>query len=359
MKNRIFGFDVVRAVAIVLVMIGHTLGYLYTGEFSFFLSFLSGFFGVELFFVLSGVLIGSLLIRVFRSENFTAGLRRFLVRRWLRTLPLYFAVLPVYWFGNYFIDTVKNQDVALWKYVFFVQNFFSVQPTFFGVSWSLSVEEWFYVLFPLVLFIIKKAQPSVSTKTLFGTGVGIFVFYFLLMRFLAFPNYHFTFYEGVRKIAFFRLDSIVYGILGALGFEFYRSSLRSMRHLLFIAGIALLVFNQYFIFKDHYSHLFYFNTSYYSMLGLGIVLLFPFFKELKGKENIFTHFITFISRISYSLYLVHWLVFKFLELSWFSAFPGWTKFMLFFLLSVAAAFFTYTFIEKPFLRYRDRVTSKI
>jgi len=354
LERRIFGYDVIRASAIFLVMIGHSLGYLYSGTYSFFLSFLSGFFGVELFFVLSGVLIGRLLLEVFSSNDILKNLKNFLLRRWLRTLPMYFVMLLVYWLGNRNFDAVQNADVPLWKYFFFVQNFFRVQPTFFGVSWSLSVEEWFYVLFPLVLWMIKKRQPSISLKSLFGIGIFTFLGYFLLMRFLAFPHYHFTFYEGVRKIAFFRLDSIVFGIFMAFGFRFVNDKIRANKYLFLLIAIVLFIVNQYIIFNNNYTHLHYFNTFYYSVLGCALMFIFPFFRNLKISKSPLSNGITFVSKISYSLYLIHWSVFKFLQLSYFSAIPNPAKFIIFFLISFTAAGFTYYCIEKPMMKFRER-----
>lgn len=356
MEKRIFGYDCIRAIAVLLVMTGHTLGYVYSGTYSFFLSFLSGFLGVELFFVLSGALIGKLLIDVFHSKNYSQKLKNFILRRWFRTLPMYFIMLLVYWFGNRFIDAVQNPDVPLWKYFFFIQNFYHVQPTFFGVSWSLSVEEWFYVLFPLVLLIIKKGQSKLSTKKILFISIVIFLVYSLLMRFLALQEYHYSFYEGVRKIAFFRLDAIAFGILMAFGFHYFKDKISKNKILLFILGTVLLLVNQYLIFKDNYSNLNYSNTLYYSILGIGLMLIFPFFRELKPQNNSFGKGVLFISKISYSLYLIHWLVFKFLELSYFSFIPGVGKFVLFFILSFISACFTYYFIEKPILKYRDSIT---
>ena len=335
-------------------MLGHTLGYLYSGAYSFFLSFLSGFFGVELFFVLSGILIGKLLIQVFEKENYTKHLKNFILRRWFRTLPMYFIALFVYAFGDYFFDAIKNPEVPVWKYFFFLQNFFEVKPMFFGVSWSLSVEEWFYVLFPFVLFLIKKGKPKISTKSLFVIAISVFLFYFLFMRFLAFSGSHFSFYEGVRKVAFFRLDSIVFGILMAFVLWFYPKFISEKKKILFLNGCLILLLNQYLIFKDNFTHLQYFNTLYYSVLGFGLMLIFPLFKDLKLKKSFFTKTITKISKISYSLYLVHWLVFKFLEMSYFSEIPTLVKFILFFLISFLVATFTYQFIEKPFLKFRDK-----
>ena len=354
MEKRVFGYDLVRAVAILLVLVGHVLGYIYAGTYSFFLSFLSGFFGVELFFVLSGVLIGKLLIQVFNSAQIKRELKKFLIRRWLRTLPLYFVMLFVYWFGNRYFDSVQNHDVALWKYFFFIQNFKEVQPTFFGVSWSLAVEEWFYVLFPASLYLIKLIFRHLNNKNLFIIVFWIFSIYFLGMRLLFFNQYHFSFYEGVRKVAFFRLDAISFGVLIAYGMFYFKYFLLARKKFLFLVGTIILSLNQFIIFQDHFKHLFYFNTFYYSVLGFGLACLFPFFYQLNSKNRLLISSITFISKISYSLYLIHWLVFKFLELAFFDLIDAPVKFFIFFILSLIGASITYFFIEKPILKYRER-----
>lgn len=358
MKTRNFGFDFIRSTAILLVMMGHTLGFVYAGELSFFISFLSGFFGVELFFVLSGVLIGGILIQVFSGGNLVKNIQNFLIRRWMRTLPLYYVMLLVYGLGNTFFDSVTNEGVPFWKYLFFIQNFFQVQPTFFGISWSLSIEEWFYVLFPLVLFFLKKGFPAISLKNLFLLAAAIFILYFLVMRIFALHEYHFHFYEGARKIAFLRLDAIAFGILGAVAFYFFPDWLKKNRFWLLVLGIFILMINQYQIFKDQYSHLDYFNTVYYSFLGIGLLLLFPVFRFWNVSKNLFTTGITFLSKISYSLYLVHWLVFRLVSLSFFSFLPGFGKLLLFLFLSTVFAGFTYFFIEKPALRLREKMVLK-
>lgn len=339
-------------------MAGHVLGYVYAGEYSFFIAFLSGFLGVEMFFILSGVLIGQLLIEVFDSEHVWEHLKIFIIRRWLRTLPLYFIMLMIYWVGNKYFDSIENADVALWKYFLFIQNFFHIQPTFFGISWSLGIEEWFYVLFPLTLFLMKKTNQNFSAKRILSIGVLIFLFYFLLMRIIAFSYYDFTFYEGVRKLAFFRLDAIAFGILAAITFHFYHEKIFARRYALLGMGMGVLIFNQYLIFRNNYSDLYYFNTVYYSVLGLALASVFPFFKEVKCSSSLFLTIIRYISKISYSLYLLHWLVFKFLELPYFSFIPDVIKFILFFLFSFIAAGISYKYIEKPVINYRNRVYRK-
>ena len=335
-------------------MLGHTLGFLYVGEYSNFLSFLGGFFGVELFFVLSGVLIGKILIEILQKTNFTLHLKNFVLRRWLRTLPLYFIMLIVYWVINYFFNPVQIEEVPLWKYLFFLQNFTDLKPMIFGVSWSLSIEEWFYIGFPALLLLLKSVFSKLEKQKLILLVISFFILLSLLIRILFFST-DFNFYEGARKITLYRLDSIAFGVLGAFGFYYFKEKLKKYRYHFLILGLVLLITNQYIISKDQYSHIFYFNTLYYSVLGLSLVLLFPFFKELRLQNGILKKCIIWISKISYSLYLIHWIVFKSLDSQIFDFAPNLVKFVLFIAISIVLASITYVWIEKPILKFRDKI----
>lgn len=114
-----------------------------------------GQFGVELFFVLSGWLIGGLYWRE-RQETGDVDLRRFWYRRWLRTLPPYFVGLAL----TYAAVWAGRRQPFDFGYLVFVQNYYPRIP-FFVVSWSLCVEEQFYLLLPLLLllFIRLRALP--------------------------------------------------------------------------------------------------------------------------------------------------------------------------------------------------------
>lgn len=358
MKNRVFGFDLIRAVAVFLVVVGHGLGFVYAGTYSFFFSFLCGFLGVELFFVLSGVLIGGLLIKVFDEKDIGPPLRNFLMRRWWRTLPMYFLMLMVYYAGDRFFDSEITQNISLWKYLFFLQNFTAVQPTFFGVSWSLSIEEWFYVLFPATLFLIKTAVPKITTKKLFLISVLLFALVFLYLRIHQFEAGRYSFYEGARKIALLRLDAVAFGIFAVWLMHFYSEKVFKIKNRLLLLGVIILAVNQFIIFKDNYSHLRYFNTFFYTVLGFGMCLLFPYISHIKIPKPLLLKSITFLSKISYSLYLVHWLIFRFINTKY-SAFLQWPlKFIAYLMLCFIAAALLYRFIEKPVLKYRERIYAR-
>lgn len=108
-----------------------------------------GQYGVDLFFVLSGWLIGGL----YWNERVRFGgvqLGRFWLRRWLRTIPPYLAALALSWLAV-FIQWRKPLDLG---YLVFIQNYYEKIP-YFLVSWSLCIEEHFYLLMPLLLLVFK------------------------------------------------------------------------------------------------------------------------------------------------------------------------------------------------------------
>ena len=144
--NRNFGLDLLRASAIAGVFVAHevTLNHIPA------LSDLLGS-GVELFFVLSGFLVGRIYFRSTGQLNFSPW--NFWRSRWLRTIPPYFAALGLY----YLLDRAlmhPPQAALPWYYCLFLQNYLGI--TGFGPSWSLCVEEHFYLLLPLFIFAVDR-----------------------------------------------------------------------------------------------------------------------------------------------------------------------------------------------------------
>ena len=115
--------------------------------------------GVDLFFVLSGFLIGGIMLRDFNQSSSIYELLSFWKRRWFRTLPLYFLILGL----NYVV--VKNEwikgdiEQANSTFLCFLQNLTEPFYDFFWESWSLSVEEWFYLTSPVLFFLLLKLKP--------------------------------------------------------------------------------------------------------------------------------------------------------------------------------------------------------
>ena len=184
-----------------------------------------GGLGVELFFVLSGFLIGGLLLDVAERSPTWRGCFTFLVRRWMRTLPLYIlwiAVLMV-------IMRPPSRGEYAVAYLTFTQNLFWPMPPgdWFGVSWSISIEEWFYLLFSSLLL---------GLTALWRRGAMIVT----CLLFLVVPlvlRYAYSDIQdidgGIRKVVAFRLDAIIYGVVAIWCCRRYPAVVAQLRGILF------------------------------------------------------------------------------------------------------------------------------
>jgi peptidoglycan/LPS O-acetylase OafA/YrhL len=348
--KRNFGLDIVRALAICLVLGTHLIGKILTPDLPglWYLAFL----GVDIFFALSGFLIGDILIKmVVDSEGLTP--RRtwyFLLRRWFRTVPLYIVMLIVTWLV---LRIVFNYpDKFDYRYFFWLQNFSRPLNGFFAESWSLSVEEWFYFLFAAGLFLFVKiigrsGQPLKYKLLAFTTG---YIVLFNLFRFFG-SSYDYAEFT----IVLFRQDSIAYGVLMAVIYNYFPfEKWRMLRWpagmVLSIAGILL------FLFRSKTGHAY---LLYYPLTGTGLAIIVMNMKIMSGRfERFFLRsWVTVISKISYSVYLVNVIIIQLCLL----AFKP-QSFMERSLLAAGACVIilvvsgiTYRLIEKPFLQLRDRL----
>ncbi len=201
--SRVFGLDLLRAIAILLVLFTHWCGH-FTAWFQIetpaWLEF-AGDTGVDLFFVLSGFLIGRILLRIAPNPTWHAW-RVFLIRRALRTLPLYFL-----WLSLLLVLAPPRHDAAAiaLRFLTMTQNLVAPMPPdyYFAVTWSLAIEEWFYLLFSAALLGLAAC---VNRNWALVTCLGGFMLIPLLLR-LGTP--------GVHETVFFRIDEIGYGVAAA------------------------------------------------------------------------------------------------------------------------------------------------
>lgn len=363
-SNRIFGLDLMRAVAIIMVLIGHC-AWIYPDGSSVVSSVLalSSFMGVEVFFVLSGFLIGRILYRQYMAEDFTVkSVMYFLRRRWFRTLPNYFLVLVI----NVGVALLVASPITeLWKYFFFIQNFASPMLPFFTESWSLSVEEFAYIILPLsLLSIAVLAKPK--NKNMFFVMVTLFlVLLFIVAKMVYTTNTNNTSIEqwnlAVKSVVIYRLDSIFIGVLAGWIYINYESFWERSKHFWAFLGCVMMGFfafgvGWFQLLIDTYP--IFWNVVYLPLVSVSIAFFLPVLSGWKSAGSALSKPIVFISLISYSIYLLHYSVIlqtlKYLvNTNYFSVAYSFVFTVFYLFITILLSYFLYRFYEKPMTNRRD------
>jgi peptidoglycan/LPS O-acetylase OafA/YrhL len=333
-KARNFGLDLARAISILLVLIAHRFQHTYEW----------GIVGVQIFFILSGFLIGQILIRDFKNEGKVSTIIEFWKRRWYRTLPLYYLILifKIFFYGNPFG----------WKmivYFLFLQaNFVGI--SFFGVSWSLVVEEWFYIFLPVATFIFFKHGLNLKKYALFLFG---FIVFFFVARFAW--NY---FHKGV---IIYQFDCLLLGVaLALLKIEKNNIYIKLNSVYLFLIGVLGILFLT-FILGDIDKRSIYdtfYKVVWYFLISIFVTFIIPFLelnifvnKRLKSISVIY-YFFTWTSILTYAIYLIHMEIFQ-IELNCLSSF---VKLLAQIIFIYTISFFLYAVYEHPMLSLRDNLS---
>lgn len=308
---RVFGLDLLRACAISAVYLAHGAGMVmphlswWTGLIGHF-----GFYGVELFFVLSGFLIGGILIRTGERLRESDELLAFYLRRWFRTLPLFFLFVPV----NVIIDAAVSHHYLtageIITHALFLRNLTGFHLTFFGESWSLAVEEWFYLLFPFALWLGLRATRRFDF-VLLAVALAFFLFSNIGRIFSA-PLPQATWTQWQREAVFFRFDALMLGVFAAWLAMRRALTWRKWAPLSAVAGVVLLsvLYGTLWKISGHAlapsADNFFARTFRFTLVSLGFALLLPLASSWTvARENLFTANVHRVALWSYALYLVH------------------------------------------------------
>ena len=336
--------DGLRALAVVPVI-------LYHGGFTW---FSGGFVGVDIFFIISGYLITSIILKEKEANRFTIA--NFYERRARRILPALFFVmiasLPAAW-----LWLLPHELVAFGKSILSV-NLFSSNFLFWSESgyfaedaemlpflhtWSLAVEEQFYVFFPLLIILLWKwKKPWMIT---FFSIIGIASFVLTQLGWQNFPEANFYLIPT-------RAWELIIGALVTFYLFYNEKPSGLVCHPISLAGLGLILYGIVFLDKSIPY------PSFYTMipaLGTALIILFTT-PETVVYKLLSTKGMVAIGLVSYSAYLWHWPLFVF------------TKFYteddlslsLAGLLSIAAlllAYFSWRFVERPF-RDKQKYTQK-
>lgn len=358
MQSRVFGLDLMRATAIVLVVFWHSADVLRTAVHGIVLP--PHVDGVDLFFVLSGYLIGGILLRYATMEAvpWHRRLLDFWQRRWLRTLPNYYLFLAI---NVALVLAGMNGGVInhnTWAYALFLQNVWKPLDLFFWESWSLVVEEWFYLLFPLLLFGAIAIKGS-AAKRAFILLAMLFIVGPMAMRLVLAPEvpslWHME--QGLRKLVITRLDAIGWGILAAWVQSSYpKAWSKAPRPLLFL-GLAVMLGCAMAYGADRLA---FSATHYFTLNALGMTMLLPALSAW-GKAPRWGRAITFISLVSYALYLVHQPV-RYVFNRWFALEQEaglLLPLVLYWAVCIALSWLVWRFWERRFMEMRAGISGRL
>ena len=339
--------DGLRGIAVLGVIIYHVEFYFNDTKF-----LTGGFLGVDIFFVISGYLITLLILKEFISTN-TFSLKNFFFRRAKRILPALFLMIFTSIFFAWFYLTPKSfleYSNSIISSIFFYSNyFFYFQDLIYSSedsllkpllhTWSLAVEEQFYIIFPLIMILFFKYIQKNIIKFF-----SIFlIISFILSLLITYNNSILGFYSN-----FSRLWEILFGSLLAV-FEIKNKRLNfKYENFLPYFGISLILIS-YFLFNKYTLHPSYLTLA--PILGVFFVIQYT-----KKDQNIYK-ILTFklLSKIgiwSYSLYLWHYPIFAFARNRG-KVLSDYDKFELL-LLTFVLSLISYYFIEKPFRKTEYR-----
>lgn len=225
----------------------------------------------------------------------------------MRTLPSYFLVLILLLTLNVFLT--EHFDVWTYRsYFYFSQNLFSHDLYFFPEAWSLSVEEWFYLIIPLILVFLIAVFRFPVGRAIILTALGIIVMItvFRINRYneIDVPTInHWDLY--FRKQVFMRLDALMYGVIAAYVFHYFKTIWFKFRWIAFVLGMIMLITQRTVEFFEWNDFGLYQCAFSFSVISLGTVLILPLLSSINvGKGRIFKA-VTYISLISYPMYLLN------------------------------------------------------
>ncbi len=378
---RVPGLDLMRGIAILWVMLFH-FRFMITLPHILYWPSRYGWMGVDLFFVLSGYLIGSQLLRPYLKGG-APSLGGFYFRRAFRILPAYLTVLAFYFAIPWFREAPGISPA--WQFLTFTENVrinYAVDQAFSHV-WSLCVEEHFYLVLPLlILFLMRKPRFSKAVTLILGIlafGIAIRGYIYLHQLrplLLAGDNDFYLLYtERIYYPTYTRLDGLLVGV-GLACIKTFRpiwwESMLSRGYLLLIAGL-LCCASAMWIFRDRFGLSSTIVGFPLMSLGLGFLVassISP--KVLASLKRILpgswgasirafsAQSFGIMATLAYSLYLTHKEIGHLCRahIGHYMASGGWPAFTIVFGASLLAAALLYLGVERPFLRLRERLSAR-
>ena len=328
-KKYYFSLDLFRGFCGYGVAITHFFAFTYDNTYMEYLSLVFP----EFFFVLSGFVLYPQLLKVLGKKD---NLLIFYKRRWLRTLPLFVVVLI---FISVLTNNLFSSDFL--KYLFLIQKSFPnfIITDYYPVAWSLSIEEFFYILFPIILIF--------NTHSNFIRNTIIILILIMIVKIFISDVVEANFY---RTGTFLRFDAILFGFILA----HFKNFIFKFKTFLVISFILLSsIFLLSYDFFIHDQTINYKKFLFIILIQLISALIMFNFLLLESKLNNdkLRKFCLVISQQTYSIYLIHMIfiyLFKEINIPIFYGIFTYTI-LLFFISSLI-----YKYFEDPILKLRPK-----
>jgi peptidoglycan/LPS O-acetylase OafA/YrhL len=342
----------------------------------FFKLALNGDLGVDVFFVISGFLITRLLLEE-HAETGSVSLKRFYARRAFRLLPLYYFYL-LFW-------CVKNRSSChtVWANVLYINNFISLPEQCVSFSWSLAIEEQFYIVFPLILLFLLKREKFSVTPLWVAFGASFLICAAVVIKnnlalpvpwfdHLFPPNDVYRWYDSYYDKPYTRFGALLCGVLVAVMLRYTRlaeamakrkkaTALGMVAALAVVLAMAVGPGRDPNAFWPHWAGLIY-NVAARNLFAfaIGYLLLLTVIPTpaIAPIRRFLSARIWYpIAQLSYGAYLIHTVV-VYKAISWIPKpehLSNWYILEIFaacILLTGAAAALLYLVIERPFMNLR-------
>lgn len=285
-KEYIFGLDLLRGLCAILVATYHILGWEEIIDFT-----AIGYYGVYIFFVLSGFAIH---YQYADKLEILTDLKYFYVLRVARLLPLLFITIILQYI-NSSSSSFSYNFIILTLSLLFGFGMPGATSTVTG-GWSLGIEFGFYIMYPLLMIIIK----SWRTFLLFFVFFGILRFSFIQIAYHSFQNYFWFGYTQILPFLFFFFS----GMGLAKYFLEKKIKTHNIRNIKYMSFFSVPVLFTLFVWYNvpHIYILNGFNGFFLSFYCILIVFIFSF---LKSENSYIKSIYKFLGEISYGVYLLH------------------------------------------------------
>ncbi len=342
--------DGLRFIAIFLVLIEHFADFIGS-------KISAGYYGVDLFFVISGFLITGILLRS-EGGSFRKSYFRFLGRRTLRIFPIYYLSIFILWLSGLEIVREKIAWLLLYSYNY-AWVAFDIPYTPVNHFWSLGVEEQFYLFWPFVVLSLRSKPKLLITLILLIVAFGFSQFVFNII-----PSI--SEYNNVGLLT--RMASLGMGALGAVYLSIYKAPDKLMKNrVVEISMFVILIVTLLFDYK--------LKVCVLALTSLYLVIKSSKYEFSLNFVNTFltNKHIVYIGTISYGIYVYHFIlqsyittylfdpVWNGIDFSKFGVFEvlkwnSWIfKFPLYSLISIVIASLSFKYIEKPILKLKDKL----